>query len=236
MLPALGGSRTIDVWSFVLDGALAAPEVLDGVERARLRRMRSPSKRLEFLVGRSMLRTVLGDVLDVSPAEVLIEYGAHGKPRLPGDELTFNLSHSGDRALVAVAAGGRVGVDVEQRRPRRPFRRLSRRFFAEAEDRWLHGLQAADRAAGFYRAWTLKESYLKAIGTGLAFSSRHFAMELACDPPRLMETGYPGDEPALWHFATPEVRGGYAAALCWDGPARRVRRRQASELSRHICA
>ena len=231
VLPSLGDSRTIDVWSFSLDGALAAPDTLDSVEHARLRRLRSPSKRLEFLVGRSVLRRILGEVLDINPGEVHLDYGAHGKPLLPGDELTFNLSHSRHRALVAIAAGGQVGVDVEQRRARRPFQQLSRRFFCEAEDRWLRALPAPDRAEGFYRIWTLKESYLKAIGTGLAFSPRGFAMDLTCTPPRLMATKYPGDEPARWRFATLGLRGNYAAALCWDGEGRRVRRRDVSELS-----
>ncbi len=232
VLSSLGGSRTIDVWSFSLDGALAAPDTLDRVEHARLRRMRSPSKRLEFLVGRSMLRRILGEVLDINPGEVQLAYGAHGKPLLPGDELTFNLSHSGHRALVAVAAGGRVGVDIEQRQVRRPFQQLSRRFFSEAEDRWLRALPAPARAEGFYRAWTLKESYLKAIGTGLAFSSRGFTLDLMCAPPRLIATEYPGDEPARWRFATPELCGSYAAALCWDGEGRRVCPHDISELSR----
>jgi 4'-phosphopantetheinyl transferase len=231
MLPALGSSRSIDVWAFALDGALAAPETLDGVEHARLERMRSPSKKLEFLVGRSMLRRILGEALDVNPGDVALEYGAHGKPLLSGDGLTFNLSHSGQRALVAIATDGRVGVDVEHCRPRRPFARLSRRFFSEAEDRWLRALPAPGRAAGFYRAWTLKESYLKAIGTGLAFSSRGFALDLACTPPRLITTEYPGDEPGRWRFATPELSGRYAAALCWDGEGLQVRWRDVSELS-----
>lgn len=222
----------MDVWSFALDAALAAPETLDAVEHARLQRMRSPSKKLEFLVGRSMLRRILGEALGINPAEVSLEYGEHGKPLLPGDGPMFNLSHSGDRALLALASSGRVGVDVEYLRLRRPFARLSRRFFSGAEDRWLRALSGADRATGFYRAWTLKESYLKAIGTGLAFSSSDFALDLAGTPPRLMSTEYPGDEPARWSFATPELSDGYAAALCWDGEGLRLRQRDVSQLSR----
>ncbi len=154
-------AQTIDVWSFAIDGSLAAPETLDRVERARFQRMRSESKRLEFLVGRSMLRRILGEHLDVHASAVRLDYGAHGKPRLLRSGPAFNLSHSGRRAVVAIAASGRVGVDVEHCRPRRPFRRLSRRFFSQAEDRWLCALPGPDRAEGFYRVWTLKESYLK---------------------------------------------------------------------------
>ena len=232
MLSTLESSRTIDVWPFTLDSALAVPEMLDHFEQARLRRIRSRSKRIEFLVGRSMLRRILGDVLDINPSEVCLGYGVHGKPRLLGGELNFNLSHSGHRALVAISTGGRVGVDVEYQRARRPFQKLSRRFFAEAEDRWLRTLPAPERVEGFYRVWTLKESYLKAIGTGLSFSSRGFALDLECSPPCLMATEYPGDEPNRWHFATLELGSGYAAALCWDGEVCRVRRRDISDLLR----
>ncbi len=223
-------AQTIDVWSFAIDGSLAAPETLDRVERARFQRMRSESKRLEFLVGRSMLRRILGEHLDVHASAVRLDYGAHGKPRLLRSGPAFNLSHSGRRAVVAIAASGRVGVDVEHCRPRRPFRRLSRRFFSQAEDRWLCALPGPDRAEGFYRVWTLKESYLKAIGTGLTFPSGAFGLDLVRKPPRLLATDYPGDVPDRWRFAIPELHGGYAAALCWEGRARRVRRREISEL------
>ncbi len=228
---ATGGAPTIEVWAFALDESLAAFETLDGLEQARLRRLRSESKRLEFLVGRSMLRRILGEHLDVRPADVRLEYGRHGKPKLRGEELMFNLSHSGNCAIVAIGADGRVGVDIEHRRPRRPFRELSRRFFAEAEDRWLAALPGADRADGFYRVWTLKEAYLKAIGTGLTFSSRGFGLDMAQTPPRLRATDYPGDEPHRWRFETPEMAGTYVAALCWEGEARGFRCREISELA-----
>lgn len=190
-------------------------EVLSASERSRFRRMRSVGKRREYLAGRSAMRRVLGPLIDMEPRDVPIESGVHGKPEIGGhDGLHFNLSHSGDRALLAVSRHGPIGVDIEVARPGRPFRRLARRFFHPAEYDWLQGLPAGDSAAGFYRLWTLKEAYLKAIGTGLTLSSRAFEVDPESDPPRLVGTSA-GQLPAeQWAMQVLPTEPGYHAALC----------------------
>ncbi len=95
------------------------------------------------------------------------EKGPHGKPRLAGDWawLRFNLSHSGQLALVAVARDVEVGVDVERIRPLREMHSIARR--------WL-GLDDIADESEFFRAWTWHEAVVKALGVGLSGSAEGF--------------------------------------------------------------
>jgi len=211
---ALGDDRALVV-RVALDLYQGDAGVLSATERARLRRMRSVAKQRDFLAGRSAIRRVLGPLLDADPRGVSIEDGVHGKPELTGSQrLHFNLSHSGDRALLAVSRRGPIGVDIEAARPGRPFRRLARRFFAASEYDWIQGLPARDLADGFYRLWTLKEAYLKAIGTGLTLSSRAFQVDPRRDPPRLVTTPAGQLAAERWTTRVLPIEPGYHAALC----------------------
>src|SRR5207244_2000937 len=102
--------------------------------------------------------------------------GTHGKPALEfpeeGAALHFNLSHSGDLAILAVAAA-EIGVDVERIAPRPSLERLAERFFSKREVQAFGGVPAAFRSAAFYGAWVRKEAFLKATGLGLS-GLRHF--------------------------------------------------------------
>ena len=109
-----------DIWRVCLESCEGSVGMLDTGELARLRRMRSASKRREFLVGRSALRQVPGTAARRRPGDVAFAYGEHGKPRLVAGGPHFNLSHSGDVALIAVSLSGPVGVDVEQEIPAAP--------------------------------------------------------------------------------------------------------------------
>lgn len=198
-----------------LDREPGDPAVLSADERARWERMRSHTKRREFLVGRTALRTTLGALLGVPPRDLRFEYGPHGKPLLAQHPaLHFNLSHSGDRAVVVVCRRGPVGVDIEALRPSRPFRRLADRFFAPPEADWLASLPAAAQRNAFYRMWTLKEGYLKAIGTGLTLSSRAFVIDAGVEPAQLVETPADQQDASAWTLHEVSATAGYVAALC----------------------
>jgi 4'-phosphopantetheinyl transferase len=83
----------------------------------------------------------------------------NGKPCVPGARVKFNLSHSGELALCAVASDREVGVDVKRVRAVPEMRRIVERFFP--------GEEAGDPAA-FFRLWTRREAFVKATGRGLA--------------------------------------------------------------------
>jgi 4'-phosphopantetheinyl transferase superfamily len=104
-------------------------------------------------------------------AGIELRVDADGKPRLAvaPERLSFNLSHSGDLALVAIAPGGvEVGVDVERLRPRRDLGRLAERWLPAADAAAVAAAGEAEREAVFYAAWTRHEARVKCTGTGIA--------------------------------------------------------------------
>jgi 4'-phosphopantetheinyl transferase len=120
-----------------------------------------------WVVARAALRTVLARELAVAPGELRFALGPHGKPELPGAELRFNLSHSGDRAVIAVA-GVEVGIDVE--RTARRSRAIERTLTAGERD----AIGDADRHVELLRIWCRKEALAKAIGGGLGWAPETF--------------------------------------------------------------
>ena len=143
------------------------------------------------------LRDVLAAYLETSPEAIRIVDGAHGKPELAGGELHFNLSHSGDVGLVAVAAEREVGVDVERIDSRRDVVALAERALgAEGADA-VRAAPEADRSAVFHRAWARREAVAKCAGTGLSIP--------------------PPDAPR--QVSDLDVGDGYAAALAVAGAA-----------------
>jgi 4'-phosphopantetheinyl transferase len=133
----------VHIWRAALDeDGWPGPERLPGAERERFDAFlrRQPASR--WLAARWALRRVLASYLSEEPAAIELEVEERGKPRLRnGGELEFNLSHSGGLALVAVAHGRSVGVDVEVIGQRHPL--------------------------AFYEDWVRKEAHLKCLGVGL---------------------------------------------------------------------
>lgn len=118
----------------------------------------------------------------------------NGKPRLATDpgRLSFNLSHSGGLALVAVAPGDiEVGIDVERLRPRRDLARLAERWLPAADAAAVAAAPLDERERLFYAAWTRHEARVKCSGAGLAGPA-------------------PGSEVRAWPLA---IDAGYAAAV-----------------------
>ena len=115
------------------------------------------------------LREVLGRYVDEQPAGIELRTGAHGKPALadPSSPLRFNLSHSGDLALVAVTQGREVGVDVERIRPRRNLPGLADRALDPAAAAAVHAAPPDAQLTAFHEAWARREAIAKCLGTGL---------------------------------------------------------------------
>ena len=154
------------VWVVRLDEvreeALAASST---AEAERAARFVNDTLRRRYLRSHGALRAVLGRY---TAAALDFAEGEHGKPYLPGaPELRFNLSHSHERALVAVAWGVEIGVDVERHRPMPDCLALAERFFPPSEAAKFAGMAAEHRERDFFRRWTRIEAVLKARGVGL---------------------------------------------------------------------
>jgi 4'-phosphopantetheinyl transferase len=157
------------VWLVALDRMPVSTALLDAPERAWLARLRSPQLARRYAARRSALRLVLGAALGLRPEAVPLELGAHGKPRLTAaTELSFNVSHRGATAVIALARARTVGVDVESARTRTSPLRLAARHFHPDEAAAIAALPAELATDAFLRCWTAKEAVLKALGSGLS--------------------------------------------------------------------
>lgn len=198
--------------------------LLDVAERARYARLHFPADRLRFLVGRALLRIVLGGRLGVRPESVRITTRcAHcgcvnGKPRLadePGPG--FSVSHSGTRVVVAVAdtaADGemQVGVDVEQISNQIDDRAFDH-MLSSAERRRITEGPHVDRLPGFFVTWTRKEAVLKAAGYGLSVPPSAVEVSPPSHPPRLMRWSAPRPLPGPVQLCDLNPGPGHAASL-----------------------
>lgn len=139
--------------------------------RARLARIKPPHARRASLGAELLLCRALGECCPGMSLPPDIKQGEHGKPYLCGGEAYFSLSHSGDR-VAAVICDREVGLDIQERREYNP--KLAERFFAPDERRYVE--YSTDKAAAFTELWSKKESYIKAIGTGLAMPLNSFSV------------------------------------------------------------
>jgi 4'-phosphopantetheinyl transferase len=215
----------VQVWR----GSLDRPEVVVGRlerllsadERTRADRFYAARDRERFIVGRGMLRTILGRYLGTEPERLVFHYGGRGKPSLgegAGSSIEFNLAHSQGLALLAVARGRRVGIDVEQVRALADADGIVDRFFSRREAEAYRALPAGGRPEAFFRCWTRKEAYIKAIGEGFSLPLERFAVTLGPEePPQLIDVeGRPG-EAGRWSLRDLAAGPGFAAAIAVEG-------------------
>lgn len=211
----------VHVWALALDEPAAAPErwwaSLSADERARAERFRFERDRRRFVAAHGQLRALLGRYCGRPAHAVAFTFNAYGKPAVPDAALSFNLSHSGEVALIAVAAAGRLGVDVEVVRADLAGLAIAEQFFTSAEVAELRGLPEAERVPAFFNCWTRKEAFVKARGEGLSLPLKDFDVSLAPGAPAaLLHTRPDPAEAARWTLMALEPADGYVAALATD--------------------
>jgi 4'-phosphopantetheinyl transferase len=157
----------IHVWRLDLGAGIAPPPWLNAEERARAARYLAPAAAERFRSARGLLRWVLAGYLGRPPEQLEFRYGSQGKPALAGAELQFNLSHSGELALLGVARDLPLGIDVERLDPRKHLMAIARRVFPAARCRALEALEGDRQVYGFYQGWTAMEARVKACGDGV---------------------------------------------------------------------
>ncbi len=186
---------------------------LTAAEQARADRYLFEKHRRRFIVGRAHLRHYLADYLAHPPAAITLHTHEHGKLFVDHPTLQFNLSHSHELAVFAFGHGGAIGIDVEHVRPLHHLAGMAKRFFTTAEQAELFAQAEADQVAYFFRLWTCKEAYLKALGTGLTRSSRSFTVT-AAPVPQLVNDDHDAAAPQKWQFAAYALPDNYCGYVC----------------------
>ena len=208
----------VDVWRISLDHPPATVKYLESAlsagESRRAARFRFPADRDRFIVAHGSLRDVLARYLNCRPGHLNFSTNEYGKPALKEHDLEFNLSHSGDFALVAVTRNHNIGVDVERIRADMHLERLAERFFSPSEVSELAALPPEQKVLGFFNCWTRKEAYIKAQGLGLSLPLYSFDVSLTPLEPVLIRATRPDHrEAGRWSLLSLEVDPGFAGAL-----------------------
>ena len=212
----------VQLWWYAVeqtpDAALLArcASLLDEQEAARWQRFRRAEDRNLFVIAHAGLRRVLGRCLGLAPETLCFRDGAYGRPELTGPgagrDLRFNLSHTAGMVVIVVVDAIACGVDVEDERREVAIDSLTRRCFAPCEAADIRARSGADQRRRFFEYWTLKESYIKAIGLGLATPLKKLSFVLG-DPISIRFEAPLRDDPAAWQFRLTKLNKNFRVAV-----------------------
>ena len=223
---AEAGEEAVYIWHASLDAPIpvACEGWLDRDERRRAQGRRFEVDRARFVASHALLRAVLGKAIGVAPWDVSFNQNEYRKPELAAachsgtPRVHFNLAHSGSRALVAVAYGRRVGVDIEiVARQYEELREVTQRF-SERERLAIDRLPPREATEAFYRCWVRKEALLKGIGIGLLGNVGTFSVDICSSASQ--QITLPLESGAAWTLLTldhVDEPFKYMAALAVEG-------------------
>ncbi len=219
------GAREVHLWGIWLNAGTEAlaqfSSTLSSEERYRADRFSSEILKCSYTFSRGGLRILLAHYLGRLPNEIELIRGPKGKPSLrESSRIRFNTSHSGQMALYAFTLGCEVGVDVEQIRKLDDAESLASRFFSPGEISELLSLNPKEMTQAFFRCWTRKEAYIKAVGGGLSIPLSCFQVTLLHGvPARLVQIADDMGDAGEWTLHHLEPAPGYVGALAYqDNP------------------
>jgi 4'-phosphopantetheinyl transferase len=218
-------SSRIDLWCTYIsdlgdDSLLSGYDaLLSAEERAQQARFHFGRDQRRYLVTRALVRTVLSRYAAVRPEDWVFNPGPRGRPHIsaprPAPPLEFNISHSADLVMLGVTSGRVLGIDTESIAAREADIDGLDRYFAPQESAALLSLAASERRRRFFELWTLKESYLKARGMGLAIGLNAFRFELTGERGLTLHMRPElGDSPGRWRLWQLGLRADYLVAVC----------------------
>jgi 4'-phosphopantetheinyl transferase len=190
----------VDIWRVRTSGTTVrlrdVDKLLPADELERASRFHFERDRTRYIAAHIALHRIIRRYVRLEAAPISFPTMPDGKPfiehSLNPSRISFNLSHSEDFALIAIARNVDLGVDIEKHRGNIEYAEISRRFFTGAECRWLDALPEPQRIRGFFRLWAAKEAFLKAVGTGLATPLNEVAVQFEDDQRIEFESTRPG--------------------------------------------
>ncbi len=224
----------IDIWPLTLDLNIENNsryrDCLSEEENARADRLKIPEKQNQFVIVRACLRRILANILNTNTDHINIEYSEHGKPcieqQYQGENICFNLSHSGSQAIIALTLGQEIGVDIEKMESGKDYKALSRRFFSGQERQQISSTDESQTENLFYACWARKEAFVKAIGDGFRYGLDNFDVSLEQDVDLTqIDTHESLENNPAWFNININCQPGYAAALTVSDPGVTLRYR-----------
>lgn len=223
--------REVHLWSLPLHQAELPALELAADERARAERFRCPQARRAFTQTRRALRLLLGRYLGVPPLAVTLSNTAQGKPQLGAQmgALQFNVSHSGQLALIALSRAA-VGVDLEWQQADLAWRELLPVCCHPAEQADFRDASDAAGVERMLRLWTAKEAYLKGRGEGLSLPLTVVRLH-ACATGWQPRIEAPWDDGQSWWLHPLQLPAGYLGCLATPFPSPLIRLQHLAELT-----
>ena len=186
-----GEEADIDIWVIPdasMEPLLEAETVLSAQERRHANRYKSEKERTRYIAVRTLLRLALSHRMRnaVAGGDWRFSMNAYGKPELCPEQAncSFSISHADGFSVVAIAPNTTVGVDAEKIDKER-LKHLPLECLSSNERDRLNARPRDDRHYDFFRLWTLKEAYTKALGEGMSrdFGELEFNLDTAPDTP-----------------------------------------------------
>jgi 4'-phosphopantetheinyl transferase len=211
----------IDLWQFSLAQELYnAYELLNSAEQARADRFYFSKHKRRFATARATMRLILSQYLNTPPERLEFTYSDHGKPGVENSaKLQFNISHTGDLALLAVGKCFPIGVDIEKYSAR-PYEGIAKILFSEQEYDEFIKVPLALKPAVFFHVWAQKEAFIKACGLGLSYPTKNFSVPISMPTKQLVNDPL---HHMTWQLRSfmPEVA--CSGALCYHPTVREIR-------------
>ena len=222
----------VHVWSSKLDQPSDVVDhcrsLLGEPDRERADRFKTPQLRNQYTVAKASLLSLIALYTGTNPRQIQLHGGEFHKPLLrypDGFGFEFSLSHSNNLAICGFARDGSIGVDVEPIDAGKDWEEVIDTCLSDYEKDWFLRLPRQQRASSFIEIWTIKEAYLKAIGTGLVLSPTSVELELNHETGyqfRTTQDGRCGKRD--WHIFTYSPAVSFTGAVVMQGQPRRLRR------------
>ena len=217
----------VDVWlaepaAIDADRLRGYETLMDAKERERWQRLRMPKSRLIHLVARALLRTTLSLYGNVEPMHWRFETNDYGRPHIAAPEidrdLRFNLSHTDELVVLAIAEGCEIGIDVESLDRRLDTAQIAPTVFEASELSAFQSAPEHQRRDVFFAFWTLKEAYIKARGMGVSLPLDGFAFDLSQSHPRIGFNDRCPDDASRWQFRRFDAAPEHVIAVAVEAP------------------
>lgn len=221
----------LHVWCILLSQSEQVISALeDHLSKSELRRAdryRHGRNRSRYIVAHGALRELLADYTAQTPRNISFRHTTTGKPFLTDNHgkhpLRFNLSHSGEWALVALALSTKVGIDIEQIDSDVSVEAIAERFFSRSEFEAIQAIPLEERTAAFFSAWTRKEAYVKARGDGIADRLLNFSVSIDPEQSAILLTDSIDASATLhWRIYDLQIISNYAAAVAAEGTTHQI--------------
>ncbi len=223
------GNTEVHIWGVWLKAPAAVNHayrsLLSPSEIVRADRFVFERLTLSYQLSQGALRLLLAHSLECEPADIEFRFGPRGKPMLQGSSrIRFNMAHSGDLALYALTVDCEIGIDVEELRDIPDIEKVASHYFSRAEASEL--LSIGDKISArdaFFRCWTRKEAYIKAVGDGLYLPLDQFQVTLFRDAPaKFVHIGNDVSAAAEWTLEHLDPAPNYLGALAYQSTPRNI--------------